>query len=33
VTPQPVADPVVEEIPSWQVWWALFFEREPLINR
>jgi cell division protein FtsB len=33
VTPQPVVDPAVEEIPSWQVWWALFFEREPLINQ
>jgi cell division protein FtsB len=30
--PQPV-EPSVEEIPSWQVWWALFFEREPLINQ
>ena len=31
-TPQPVEVAVVE-IPSWQVWWALFFEREPLMNQ
>ena len=32
VTP-PSVEPPVEKIPSWKVWWALFFEREPLINR
>jgi cell division protein FtsB len=32
VTPQAV-EATAEEIPSWQVWWALFFEREPSINQ
>jgi cell division protein FtsB len=30
--PQPT-EPSIEEMPSWQVWWALFFEREPLVNQ